>query len=47
MDKLVHSDVHEGWERIEPDIIPDYSPFTDIEGLNMSTNSWEPKAFLQ
>ena len=38
-DKIVDSDVQEGWERIKPDIIPDHGPFTDNQGSNMSTNS--------
>ena len=45
-DKLVHSDVQEVWERIQPDIIPDHGPFTDTQGLSMSTNSCEPEDFF-
>ena len=46
-DKLVDSDVQEGWKRIEPDIIPDHGPFTDTQDLNMSTNSCEPEDFFK
>ena len=46
-DKIVDSDVQEGWERIQPDIIPDHGPFTDNEGLNMSTDSYQSEDFFQ
>ena len=45
-DKLVDSDVQEGWGRIEPDIIPDHGPFTDTQGLSMSTNSRKQEDFF-
>ena len=38
-DEIIESNVHDGWEKIEPDIIPDHCQFTDSEGINMSTNS--------
>ena len=31
-DEIIDSDLQEGWEKIEPDIIPDHCPFTDSEG---------------
>ena len=46
-DKIVDSDVQEGWERIQPDIIPNHRPFTDNEGLNMSTDSHQPEDFFK
>ena len=45
-DEIIDSDLQEGWEKIEPDIIPDHCPFTDSEGINMSTNSHEPEDFF-
>ena len=45
-DEIIDSDLQEGWEKIEPDIIPDQCPFTDSEGINMSTNSREPEDFF-
>ena len=45
-DKIVDSDVQEGWERIQPDIIPNHGPFTDNKGLNMSTDSCQPEDFF-
>ena len=44
--KIEVLDIQEGWERIQPDIIPDYRPFTDNQGLNMSTNSCLPEDFF-
>ena len=41
-DEIIDLDLQQGWEKIEPDIIPDHCPFTDSEGINMSTNSHEP-----
>ena len=45
-DEIIDSDLQEGWEKIEPDIIPDHCPFIDSEGVNMSTNSREPEDFF-
>ena len=45
-DEIIDSDLQEGWEKIEPDIIPDHCPFTDSEGINMSTNFCEPEDFF-
>ena len=45
-DEIIDSDLQEGWEKIEPDIIPDHCSFTDSEGINMSTNSCEPEDFF-
>ena len=34
-DQINESDVANGWEKIEPDVIPDHGPFTGIQGINM------------
>ena len=45
-DQINEFDVTTGWEKIEPDIIPDHGPFTGIQGINMSGNSREPEDFF-
>ena len=45
-DEVNEVDVVNGWEKIEPDIIPDYGPFTGIQGINMEGNSREPEDFF-
>ena len=45
-DQINELDVTNGWERIEPDIIPDHGPFTGIQGINMSGNSRELEDFF-
>ena len=45
-DEVNEGDVVNGWEKIEPDIIPDYGPFTGIQGINMDGNSREPEDFF-
>ena len=38
-DEILDCDVEKGWEKIQPDIIPDHCPFTATQGINMSTDS--------
>ena len=45
-DQINEFNVTTGWEKIEPDIIPDHGPFTGIQGINMSGNSREPEDFF-
>ena len=45
-DQILDCDVQQGWEKIEPDIIPDHCQFTDCESLNMSTESRLPEDFF-
>ena len=45
-DEILDCDVEQGWEKIQPDIIPDHCPFTGTLGLNMSTDSRLPKDFF-
>lgn len=45
-DQVNEVDVANGWEKIEPDIIPDYGPFTGIQGINMDGHSREPEDFF-
>ena len=45
-DQINELDVANGWEKIEPDVIPDHGPFTGIQGINMGGNSREPEDFF-
>ena len=45
-DEILDCDVKQGWEKIQPDIIPDHCPFTGSPGLNMSTDSRLPEDFF-
>ena len=45
-EQILDCDVQEGWEKIEPDIIPDHCEFTDSQSLNMSTESCLPEDFF-
>lgn len=45
-DEVNEVDVANGWEKIEPDITPDYGPFTGIQGINLEGNSREPEDFF-
>ena len=45
-DQILDCDVQDGWEKIEPDIIPDHCQFTGSESLNMSTESRLPEDFF-
>ena len=44
--EILDCDVEQGWEKIEPDIIPDHCPFTGTQGMNMTTNSQLPEDFF-
>ena len=45
-DEILECDVEQGWEKIQPDIIPDHCPFTGTQGINMSTDSRLPEDFF-
>ena len=45
-DEILDCDVEQGWEKIQPDIIPDHCPFTGTQGINMSTDSRLPEDFF-
>ena len=46
-DQINEFDVANGWEKIEPDVIPDHGPLTGIQGINMGGgNSREPEDFF-
>ena len=45
-DEILDCDVEQGWEKIQPDIIPDHCPFTGTQGINMSTDSHLPEDFF-
>ena len=45
-DEILDSDVEQGWEKIQQDIIPDHCPFTGTQGINMSTDSHLPEDFF-
>ena len=45
-DEILDCDIEQGWEKIQPDIIPDHCPFTGSLGLNMSTDSRLPEDFF-
>ena len=45
-DEILDCDIEQGWEKIQPDIIPDHCPFTGTPGLNMSTDSCLPEDFF-
>ena len=44
--EILECDVEQGWEKIQPDIIPDHCPFTGTQGINMSTDSCLPEDFF-
>ena len=45
-DEILDCDIEQGWEKIQPDIIPDHCPFTGTQGINMSTDSCLPEDFF-
>ena len=45
-DEILEYDVEQGWEKIEPDIIPDHCPFTGTQGINMTNDSQLPEDFF-
>ena len=45
-DEILDCDIEQGWEKIQPDIIPDHYPFTGTQGINMSTDSHLPEDFF-
>ena len=45
-DQILECDIEQGWEKIQPDIIPDHCPFTGTQGINMSTDSHLPEDFF-
>ena len=45
-DEILDCDVEQGWEKIQPDIIPNHCPFTGTQGINMSTDSHLPEDFF-
>ena len=45
-DQINEFDVATGWEKIEPDSIPNHGPFTGIQGINMSGHSRELEDFF-
>ena len=45
-DEILDCDIEQGWEKIQPDIIPDHCLFTGTLGLNMSTDSRLPEDFF-
>ena len=46
-DEILDCDVEQGWEKIQPDIIPDHCPITGTQGINMSTDSHLPEDFFK
>ena len=45
-DEILDCDIEQGWEKIEPDIIPDHCSFTGTQGINMTTDSQLPEDFF-
>ena len=45
-DTELEDDVLNGWMRVENDQVPDHGPFTEVEGLNFSTESRKPEDFF-